>query len=357
MTLKSGVELSLIIPAFNEAAIITRNVGEVQAHMRDHLPDTSYEIIVVDDGSTDGMAEQVADYAKANKNVRLVRHKRNFGRGRAIRSGFEESRGDFVICLDADLSYAPEHIGRLLQPLKDDEADVTLASAYHPTGSVTNVPTARAVMSRWGNKVLRTGLKSNIHTVTCIVRGFRRETLDMLELINDGKDLHLEIIQKAELFGLRLKEVAGHLKWRDRTRGSKPRSRLVDFVPFLSMSGTIASHLVYSYVLRPSTMLNIPVIGLIFIVALTSFSLAWSWVENLLGPGAFGWTKLFQTLRETLLHGSLTFFVMVVSFFVLIILIAFYFASQQSKRNHDDVYILLSRMNARLKELERNRSN
>ena len=347
----------MIIPAYNEAAIIIRNLGEVEAYMRDHLPDVAYELIVVDDGSTDGMAQLIEEHIKAHPAVHLVRHKRNRGRGKAIRTGFDESRGDFVICLDADLSYASEHIAKLFAPLKAEEADITLASAYHPEGTVVNVPITRALLSRWGNRVLSAGLKSKIDTVTCSVRGYRREALHTMQLINDGKDLHLEIIQKAELFGLRIKEVPGHLRWRDRKRGRDPKTRLTDYIPFVSMSGTIASHLVYSYVLRPGAILRIPVAGLLFVMLVAFVTLLGAWLERLLGPGAFGLGKLYFTLRETLLQGGLTLFILVSSLLVLTILIAFYFASQQSKRHHDEVYLLLSHVNARLKELERNRTD
>lgn len=348
------IELSLVIPAYNESEIILRNIGELEQWMTANLAHVDYEIIVVDDGSTDGMGRRLDERAVTDKHLRVAHHKRNMGRGRGIRTGFEASRAQYVICLDADLSYAPEHIARLLTPLVADEADITLASAYHPDGSVQNVPFTRALMSRWANFLLSRGLKSKLHTVTCIVRGFSRKAIDQLELINDGKDLHLEIIQKSELFGLRLKEVPGHLNWRDRDRKTKkPQGRFINRIPFLSMSGTIASHLIYSYVLRPGAMLQIPVISLMFVTLISAAVLAWAWLERLFGPGTLGLNKIYTTLRETLLQGQLTLLVMVSSLLVSAIFLAFYFASQQSKRYHDEIYVLLSRVNARLKELER----
>jgi glycosyltransferase involved in cell wall biosynthesis len=277
-----------------------------------------------------------------------VHHNGNRGRGRAIRTGFEASTGRFVICLDADLSYSPDHIPRLLEPLRSGRADITLASAYHPEGQVTNVPLARALMSKWGNRVLSAGLRGKFNTVTCVVRGYTRDVLDHLELINDGKDLHLEIIQKAELFGLRVVEVPAHLKWRDRDRGQKRKTRLLDYIPFLSMSGTIASHLSYNYVLRPGAILNIPVIGLLIAAVLGMLLLFIAFVENLFTtPGS-----LFQTLRETLVNGQLTLSLTVGALVISMVFIAFYFASQQNKRNYEELYTLLSRVNDRLKKLE-----
>lgn len=346
-------ELSLIIPAYNESGIIVRNVTELDAWMRAELPDVTFEMLVVDDGSTDGMADQLKAKTATLPGLRVVSHGRNRGRGRAIRTGFEASRGAYVICLDADLSYAPSHIPRLLEPLRQGRADITLASAYHPEGSVENVPFTRLLMSRVGNRILSSGFKGDLHTVTCIVRGFSREAINTLELINDGKDLHLEIIQKAELFGLRLVEVPAHLIWRDRNRGKKKKRRLRDFIPFLSMSGTMASHLVYSYVLRPAGLLNIPLFGLMLVAAICIAGLAISFLTKLADPVTGGFSQIYSVLRETLLQGQLTALVLAASLIFVVILLAFYFASQQNKRHHDEMYILLSRMNARIKELER----
>lgn len=347
------VELSLIIPAYNESAIILRNVEEVEKWMGLHLPDVAYELIVVDDGSTDSMGQLLDERAKTDPILRCLHHNGNSGRGRAIRTGFEGSHGRYAICLDADLSYAPEHIARLLEPLRAGKADITLASAYHTEGSVSNVPASRAMLSRWGNRVLSAGLRGKYQTVTCVVRGFTRNVLDQLELINDGKDLHLEIIQKAELFGLRVVEIPADLKWRDRDRGRKRKTRLLDYIPFISMSGTIASHLSYNYVLRPSAILNIPVLGLAFATVLGLLLLTYSFIYKLIyAPGVFDFAKIYHALRETLIDGQLTVSLTVGSLVVSMVFIAFYFASQQNKRNYEELYTLLNRMNVRLKDIE-----
>jgi dolichol-phosphate mannosyltransferase len=353
MSAQRPIELSLIIPAYNESSIILRNVDEVERWMTEYQPQLAYEIVVVDDGSTDGMGELLDERAKTDSHLRSLHHNGNRGRGRAIRTGFEQSVGRFVICLDADLSYSPDHIPRLLEPLRAGRADITLASAYHPEGQVTNVPLTRALMSKWGNRVLSAGLRGKFRTVTCVVRGYTRDVLDHLELVNDGKDLHLEIIQKAELFGLRVVEVPAHLKWRDRQRGQKRKTRLLDYIPFLSMSGTIASHLSYNYVLRPGAILNIPVIGLLIAAVLGMVLLLYVFIEKLfVSPGSLSFVKIFQTMRETLINGQLTLFLTAGALVISMVFIAFYFASQQNKRNYEELYTLLSRVNDRLKKLE-----
>ncbi|QWG14869.1 glycosyltransferase family 2 protein [Bradyrhizobium sediminis] len=350
---RRNIELSLIIPAYNESAIILRNVEEIEQWMGQHQPDIDYEIVVIDDGSTDAMGQLIDERAKTDPRLKTLHHNGNRGRGRAIRSGFENSAGRYVICLDADLSYGPDHIPALLEPLKTGAADITLASAYHPAGSVSNVPFSRALLSRWGNRVLSVGLRGKFHTVTCVVRGFTRDVLDHLELINDGKDLHLEIIQKAELFGLRVVEIPAHLKWRDRDRGRKRKTRIVDYIPFLSMSGTIASHLSYNYVLRPGSILNIPVVGLLAATLIGVLTIIYAFGERLINlPGGLGPTKLYQALRETLINGELTLLLTGGALVVSMVFIAFYFASQQNKKNYEELYTLLNRINIRLRELQ-----
>lgn len=346
------IDISLVIPAYNEAAIITSTVGELDGFMRERLPGRSFEIVVVDDGSADGMAERLAELDLPA--LRVVRHKRNRGRGAAIRTGLAASRGNFVLTLDSDLSYSPEHIPLLLAPLQSGEADVTLASAYHPEGEVHNVPFTRAKLSRWGNRVLSAGVYGQFHTLTCMVRGYRREVIEDLELIGDGKDLHIEIIQKAGLFGYRIVEIPARLDWRDKARARRIGKRWR--FPLLAMSGTIASHLVYNYVLRPGAMLVLPVLFLALIVAIGAGMLAYTWVTSIgprLGEGVF-WA-LYSSLRDTLIDGALTLTIMGGSAFVLLIFLAFYFQSHQSKKQFEELYILLARANGRLKRLEQDR--
>ena len=345
----STVEVSFILPAYNESAIITRNLDELHAWLSEHMPTLPYEVLLIDDGSSDGMGPLVDDYAQAQPNTRVVHHERNRGRGRAIRTGFEHATGEFVICLDADLSYAPDHIPKLLAPLREDGADITLASPYHPEGSVSNVPFSRALLSRLGNRVLSRGVRGQFRTVTCVVRGFRRSVLDRFELVNDGKDLHLEIIQQAMLFGLHVVEVPAHLRWRDKKR-SKPNGQgMLKRVPFLSMSSTIVSHLLYNFLLRPSLVLLGPGLLLVGVVAFGGASLLVVFLDNWLGASGLG---LYQALRETLVGGSLTLSLVFFSLVLLMVFGVFYFLSFQSQKQFESLYVLCARQNARIKRLE-----
>ena len=113
----SSPQLSLVIPALNERKIIVPNVIELTTWMSRNLPNTSYEIVVVNDGSTDGMDKLLKEESNKLSHLRILEHTVNMGRGRAVRTAMENTSGDYLIVLDADFSYGPEHITALLQPL------------------------------------------------------------------------------------------------------------------------------------------------------------------------------------------------------------------------------------------------
>ncbi|MEM7249813.1 MAG: glycosyltransferase family 2 protein [Pseudomonadota bacterium] len=340
-------ELSLVIPALNESAIILGNVDELSSWLIENLPDISYEVIVVNDGSTDGMGELLEEARAERPWLQVAHHPTNMGRGRGVRTGFAHARGDFVICLDADLSYTPDHIPGLLEPLRSGEADLTLASAHHPQGSVVNVPLQRELLSRWGNRVLRLGYDRKYYTVTCVVRGYARHVIDTLELVSDGKDLHLEIIQKAQLMGYRILEVPATLKWRNKQRHRNTKFGLPEFALF-KMRRTVLSHLIFNYITNPGVLLLIPILALLAAIVFGCGMLAIAFIHNLAVLDA----SLMQVARLTLLNGQLTLLVVSFAFIFLMVFVGFYFLSFQSKRYFDETYTLMMRMNSRIRRLE-----
>ena len=345
-------EISLVIPAYNEASNIQNVVRELVGFMDHHMPKRSFEIIVVDDGSTDGTGDKLDELDIPNLLVK--RHPHIQGRGAGVRTGFALANGEYIVTLDADLSYSPCHIPRMLLPIEQGKADIALASAYHPDGVVRNVPWMRAKLSRYGNKVLSVGLHGQLHTLTCIVRAYRSEVIKKLELVSDGKDLNIEIIQKANLFGYRIAEIPATLDWRDKSRVKRVGKG--GGFPLFSLSGTIASHLIYNYVLRPAATLFPAVAVLSAIILIGSLTLLGNWIFRtieLIDRGFF--VAIYAGLRDTLLDGILTMSLIVGSAILLFVFITFYFQSQQSKKQFEELYLLMSRMNDRLKDLERGR--
>lgn len=340
-----SVEVSLIIPALNESKIILAHVDEVARWMEQN-DEAKFEVVVVDDGSDDGMYDLLVDAKRSREWLEVIKHPQNLGRGRAVRSGFIGSRGGYVVCLDADLSYDPEHISQLLAPLRTGEADLTLASAYHVDGEVKNVPAQRAFLSRVGNKLLAHGLSSSLSTVTCIVRGYTREVVECLELVADGKELHLETLQKALLMGFRVKEIPATLEWRDKARG---KTTGIPDIALLKMRRTVLSHLVFNYISNPGILLMFPIAGLAAIVVTGTVMILASFFNRLASDSS----SVFQIARVTLIEGQLSLAIVLFAMITLMMFIVFYFLSAQSKRYFDETYTLLMRMNHRVKQIEK----
>lgn len=117
------MELSVIIPAFNEAQTIEEIVRRV------HATDLVHEIIIVDDGSVDGTRDILARL-DGRDTVRVILHENNLGKGAAVRTGIQAATGDVVLIQDADLEYDPRDYPALLRPLQEGIADIVYGSRF-----------------------------------------------------------------------------------------------------------------------------------------------------------------------------------------------------------------------------------
>lgn len=340
--------LTAIIPAFNEEGIIEANVLQVLEHLERVLPSgRAFEILVINDGSADATPGIIDALAAREPRVRTAHHPRNMGRGRALRTGFEHARGDYIVTLDADLSYEPYHIERLLEPLLQGQADIVLASAYHPGGTVRNVPFTRAFISRLGNMFLARSVPGGLHTVTCVVRGYRREIVDTLELTSDGKDLHLEILQKSLLFGFRIVEVPADLCWRTTKRTAQKKG--LSLKKFATMAG---SHLFFNFLFRPGLLFYGPLLLTLLIMAAILVSIGGAYIDLFSAqPVAQPFLERLQdALRQVILQAKISFFLLGFCVLFLFQFGSITFLAKQIKHTSDDHYVVMCRINTRLKE-------
>jgi glycosyltransferase involved in cell wall biosynthesis len=170
----AGPSLSIVLPCLDEAE---RLPGTLAAYLA-HVPPAraEVELIVVDDGSTDGTTVIADQIAAADPRVRVVRTTRNYGKGYAVRTGIQAAQGDVVTFTDADGSYGPEQLERVIAAL--ELAPVAIGARL---GSQAGAgPPLRRLASRVFNRVMRLLLGLPFSDTQCGLKGFRRDAAEAL---------------------------------------------------------------------------------------------------------------------------------------------------------------------------------
>jgi len=211
-------QLSVIIPVYNERYTVRELVRRVVA------VDVSKEILMVDDGSTDGTADVVKSIAARYPEVRAFQQPRNQGKGAAIRRGIEEATGEFLIIQDADLEYDPSEYPVLLKPLLSGEADVVYGSRF--------VAGSRRIHLFW-HSVANKGLtllanvlaNLNLTDMETCYKAFRTDLIKRIPLRSDRFGFEPEITMKVAKLGCRIFEVPISYHGRDYAEGKKIGAR------------------------------------------------------------------------------------------------------------------------------------
>jgi dolichol-phosphate hexosyltransferase len=208
--------LTVVMPAYNERETLRRAVDRI---LKVNLP-LPFELLVVDDGSTDGSLDTVSDIAETGP-VRLIRRSQNRGKGAAVRTGIEAAFGDLLTVFDADLEYEPEDLRRLLDPILAEEARVTYgtrAFGSHTAYSFWYVVGNR-VISLWAGLLFDTWLSDVYTCLKMAPTGLWRS----LDLRSNGFGIEAEVTAKLLRRGERIYEVPVSYHARSREEGKKIR--------------------------------------------------------------------------------------------------------------------------------------
>ena len=182
-----------------------------------------YEVVLVDDGSSDGTAEAAESLAASQPQVRVVRLSPGRGLGGALRAGFDAARGEWVATLDADLTFHPEQLSDLLAAAKKDGADLVSGSPFLRAGDMGDVPWTRRLPSLMLNALYRGLFGLRLSAYTPVFRLYRSARLRELPLTSSGFEINAEIAARAMMRRWRVREVPASLG--TRTEGVSKLSR------------------------------------------------------------------------------------------------------------------------------------
>lgn len=172
------VDISVLVPVLNEEG----SVKELAAAVASVLDETgrSFEIVFIDDGSTDGTSQQVKSAHADDPRVKLVSLRRNFGKAAALCAGFEYSYGDIVITMDGDLQDDPREIPKFLEKLESESLD--LVSGWK---QVRQDPISKRYPSKLFNWVTRQLAQVDLHDFNCGFKAYRREVVEQIALYGE----------------------------------------------------------------------------------------------------------------------------------------------------------------------------
>lgn len=189
------LQLSIVIPILNEEENLVPLVEEIKSV----LTNISYEIIFIDDGSTDESLNILMGLKNSEENVRVIKHKRNFGKAIALKTGFSAAQGQITITMDGDLQDNPAEIPRFIEQIKNGNDIVCGWRAKRRDNILKRWP------SRIYNLLVRTMCGIKIHDMNC---GFKAYDTDLAKSLNLYGDMHRYTPVLGKMNGAKISEIA-----------------------------------------------------------------------------------------------------------------------------------------------------
>ena len=213
------VKVSIIVPAHNEEDNLHNLLDKLTPVLEQHSETEDFEIVLVDDNSTDRTPAIIDDFAANDVRIKAVHRIDVPGFGNAIKTGFKNASGDIIIPVMADLSDDPKDISNLVRKIEEGY-DLAYGSRFCKGGSTDGYPVPKMLANRAFNNTVRLMFGIRHRDVTNAFKAYRREVLDAIGIDNleaNGFDLTVEIPLKAHILGFRSAEVP--VSWHGRKRG------------------------------------------------------------------------------------------------------------------------------------------
>ncbi len=329
--------VSIVIPVFNEEALLRKNVLHICDFLQTQEAEYEWEVLLVNDGSSDSTAEVANALAEEIEMLGVIHHPSNFGVGQALRFGFANTTGDYVISFEIDLAYDVNHITELLQAAEGTCSKIVLASPYMKGGTIKNVPLLRRNLSVWGNKFLRLFANGEFSTLTSMIRLYDGPFIRALKLRSMGLDIMPEMLYRAMILRARVSEIPGRLDW-----GPQLEEGLQRFSSTRLLRQTLST-ILSGFILRPMLFFVFPGLLVGLFAVYIDFRMVVHFFEELAnlqageieGKYALAFSMAYEKNPHTFLVGFLT--TMLASQ-----LVGFGIISLQNKRYFDDLFALTS---------------
>lgn len=338
--------VSVITPAYNEAAIIEKNLSLLCEYMKSLETEYRWELIVINDGSTDETGDLAESFANTRENVYILHHMFNFRLGQALRFAFKKCQGDYVVVMDLDLSYSPDHIKKMLDRIRKTRAKIVIASPYMKGGKVSNVPWLRKTLSIWANRFLsvivtRDRFSDRLTTLTGMVRAYDKQFLAGMVLKAMDVDIHSEIIYKAMILRARIVEIPAHLDWKFAFKKDERRKSSIRILRSIMMN------LTSGFTLRPFMFFMIPGFALLIF---SIYPLIWAVIHTVSNYRKIILTSnsitfpISNSIAAAFHQSPQSFVIGSFGLIIAIQLICLAFLSFQNKRNYEELFYLNSKI-------------
>lgn len=325
--------ITILLPCYNEEAILENNLNTVIKYLEDKSNKYKWEIVIINDGSKDRTGEIANCFDDKYENIRVIHHPTNLNLGNALKTGFKNAKGEIIVVLDIDLSYSTEHIEKMVDKLIETNSDIVIASPYMPGGKVTDVPFTRKMMSIWVNRFMRLAAQDKYHTYTGMVRAYRKDFIQTVNLKTKDYEINPEILYKGMILRARIIEIPAHLDWTEQNKFKGKRTSSI------KMLRGFFSGIMSSFIFRPYIFF-VAIGG--FLMLLSMYELIWLLVDtiNYISQSKDIVPTFSQSLALQFRKNPQSFIVGGITFIAAIQFLSLGFLSLQSKRYFEELFHL-----------------
>lgn len=290
------MKISIVIPAHNEEGNLDVLVARLVPVLERHEETWDYELVIVNDNSTDATPAIIDNLARMNPRIKSVHRHSNPGFGNAIREGFRNATGGIIIPVMGDLSDEPEDIPKLVRKIEEGY-DIAYGSRFIEGGTTEGYPITKMLANRAFNNTVRLLFGIKHKDITNAFKAYRKEVLDSIGIGNleaNGFDLTVEIPLKAHIMGFTSAEVP--VTWHGRERG-EAKLKLSDNAPkygkrllnLFFIGNIISLKDLFGSVVSGSKLklIGALVFGLLVLIGIFSYS---------------GYTQVYETIKNASLY-------------------------------------------------------